>query len=120
MRKCVFRSTSGPRPSRDAPSGPSSVATVRPPNPPPRMTMCSMDALWRTISHPSTWRCDSTAALRVRTGQVLWRLCDSRRVPLRPDPDLETEFPGLEALVFEVRGLRAEPANDALALFLVA
>ena len=39
-------------------------------------------------------------------------------MPLRPDPDLETEFPGLEALVFDVRGLRVELANDALASFL--
>jgi DNA/RNA-binding domain of Phe-tRNA-synthetase-like protein len=31
---------------------------------------------------------------------------------------LGTEFPGLEALVFDVRGLRVEPANDALASFL--
>jgi DNA/RNA-binding domain of Phe-tRNA-synthetase-like protein len=38
-------------------------------------------------------------------------------VPLRPDSDLAAEFPGLEALVFDVRGLRVEQVSDALAAF---
>ena len=38
-------------------------------------------------------------------------------VPLRPDASLAAEFPGLEALAFEVRGLRVEAASDALAAF---
>ena len=34
---------------------------------------------------------------------------------LRPDASLAAEFPGLEALVFEVRRIRVEAASDALA-----
>jgi len=33
---------------------------------------------------------------------------------LRPSPELAAEFPGLEALLFDVTGLRAPSANDAL------
>jgi len=36
-------------------------------------------------------------------------------MPLRPDAPLAAEFPGLEALAFEVRGIRVEAASDALA-----
>lgn len=35
-------------------------------------------------------------------------------MPLRPAPDLAEEFPGLEALLFDVTGLRVEPADDPL------
>ncbi|HKZ62945.1 MAG TPA: phenylalanine--tRNA ligase beta subunit-related protein [Thermoplasmata archaeon] len=38
-------------------------------------------------------------------------------MPLRPDADLAAGFPGLEALMFDVRGLRVELASDALAAF---
>ncbi len=34
---------------------------------------------------------------------------------LRPDASLAAEFPGLEALAFEVRGIRVEAASDPLA-----
>src|SRR2546422_7979234 len=36
----------------------------------------------------------------------------SRHVVLRPGPDLAAEFPGLEALLFEVTGLRVKPTDD--------
>jgi DNA/RNA-binding domain of Phe-tRNA-synthetase-like protein len=36
-------------------------------------------------------------------------------MPLRPDASLAAEFPGLEALAFEVRGIRVEAASGALA-----
>jgi DNA/RNA-binding domain of Phe-tRNA-synthetase-like protein len=34
-------------------------------------------------------------------------------VALRPGPDLAAEFPGLEALLFDVTGLRVRPTDDA-------
>ena len=42
----------------------------------------------------------------------------SRRVALRPGPDLATEFPGLEALQFDVTGLRVGPMDEAGAAFI--
>jgi DNA/RNA-binding domain of Phe-tRNA-synthetase-like protein len=42
----------------------------------------------------------------------------SRRVALRPGPELAAEFPGLEALLFDVAGLRVEPTDDAGAAFI--
>ncbi len=38
-------------------------------------------------------------------------------VSLRPDPALAAEFPGLEALLFEIRGLRVQAASEPLAVF---
>ena len=37
---------------------------------------------------------------------------------LRPGPDLATEFPGLEALLFEVTGLHIGPTDEAEAVFI--
>src|SRR3979409_2153884 len=42
----------------------------------------------------------------------------SRRVALRPGPELAAEFPGLEALLFDVAGLRVEPTDAAVAAFI--
>jgi len=42
----------------------------------------------------------------------------SRRVVLRPAPDLAAEFPGLEALLFDVAGLRVKPTDDAETAFI--
>ena len=42
----------------------------------------------------------------------------SRRVALRPGPDLAPEFPGLEALLIDVTGLRVAPTDDAMAAFI--
>jgi DNA/RNA-binding domain of Phe-tRNA-synthetase-like protein len=39
-------------------------------------------------------------------------------VALRPESDLASEFPGLEALVFDVAGLRVRPTDDAGAAFI--
>jgi DNA/RNA-binding domain of Phe-tRNA-synthetase-like protein len=39
-------------------------------------------------------------------------------VALRPGPELAAEFPGLEALLFDVAGLRVEPTDDAGAAFI--
>jgi DNA/RNA-binding domain of Phe-tRNA-synthetase-like protein len=37
---------------------------------------------------------------------------------LRPGPDLAAEFPGLEALLFDVTGLRVKPTDDVGAAFI--
>src|SRR2546426_101367 len=50
--------------------------------------------------------------------QPLWRRRGSRHVVLRPGPDLAAEFPGLEALEFDVTGLRVKPTDDAGAAFI--
>src|SRR5881396_674665 len=42
----------------------------------------------------------------------------SRHVVLRPGPDLAAKFPGLEALLFDVTGLRVKPTDDAGAAFI--
>jgi DNA/RNA-binding domain of Phe-tRNA-synthetase-like protein len=42
----------------------------------------------------------------------------SRRVALRPGPDLATEFPGLEALLFDVEGLRVRATDQPGAAFI--
>jgi len=39
-------------------------------------------------------------------------------VPLRPEPDLAGEFPGLEALLFDVSGVRIGPTDDAGGAFI--
>jgi DNA/RNA-binding domain of Phe-tRNA-synthetase-like protein len=39
-------------------------------------------------------------------------------VALRPGPDLAAEFPGLEALLFDVMGLRVKPTDDDGAAFI--
>jgi len=39
-------------------------------------------------------------------------------VALRPGPDLATEFPGLEALLFDVTGLHIGPTDEAEAVFI--
>src|SRR2546427_5216806 len=50
--------------------------------------------------------------------QPLWRRRGSRHVVLRPGPDLAAEFPGLEALVFDVTGLHVKPTDDVGAAFI--
>src|SRR2546426_9679476 len=50
--------------------------------------------------------------------QPLWRRRGSRHVVLRPGPDLAAEFPGLEALLFDVTGLRVKPTDDAETAFI--
>src|SRR3989449_4649131 len=50
--------------------------------------------------------------------QPLWRRRGSRHVVLRPGPDLAAEFPGLEALAFDVTGLRVKPTDDVGAAFI--
>src|SRR3989454_8279574 len=50
--------------------------------------------------------------------QPLWRRRGSRHVVLRPGPDLAAEFSGLEALVFDVTGLRVKPTDDVGAAFI--
>lgn len=39
-------------------------------------------------------------------------------MPLRPGADLASVFPGLEALLLDVRGLRVEPASEGLGAFI--
>lgn len=59
-----------------------------------------------------------TSSLAIVPRNLFGGNAPSRIVALRPGPDLTAEFPGLEAVVFEVTGLRVDALNGALASFI--